>query len=211
MSTLRTSKLAGLAVALAIVGAPLVASSAYAAGSPPASPSISAIVSHNRALTVSWTESSTGSITYKATATAPHRKNHSCTTKALKCTISSLVNGVQYSVSVVASNASGKSAPSAPMTATVGVPGAPLSVHATAGKGQASVRWAPPAASGVSAITGYTATASDGTNTFTCSTTGARSCTITGLTKGTTYSITAVASNKYGSGPASKAVKVTSK
>jgi hypothetical protein len=38
-----------------------------------------------------------------------------------------------------------------------------------------------------------------------------RTCTIAGLTKGTTYTLSVVASNKYGSGPASNSVKVTSK
>ena len=94
----------------------------------------------------------------------------------------------------------------------VGIPTAPLSVHARAGKGQALVHWAPPIASGASRITGYTATAtstSDGP--FSCATTGARFCVLTGLTKGTVYTISVTATNKYGTGPASKATSVTAK
>src|SRR5947209_12342792 len=42
------------------------------------------------------------------------------------------------------------------------VPGAPTNVVATAGNGQASVGWSPPASTGGSPITGYTVTASPG-------------------------------------------------
>jgi len=198
----------GLGLVIALAAAPLFATASYAA-SAPATPSNVALTSGNRLLGVSWTETSTGMITYTATATAAGHSTHKCRTMRLHCNITSLVNGVTYNVSVVAANSSGKSAPSAPVSLTAGVPGPPLSVHATALKSSAFVKWAPPLASGVSAITGYTATANPGA--FTCTTKGARSCTITGLTKGTTYTITVTATNKYGTGPSSKGFKVTSK
>ncbi len=198
-----------VAFAVAAVGLPLSTMAAYAAGSPPASPANLALASGNRQLVASWTESSTGIITYTATAKATGHPTRKCVSKRLHCTIVSLINGVSYDVTVVAANASGKSAASSDVVGIPGVPSRPLSVHATAKKGGiADVMWAPPIASGASAITGYTATATGGNF---CSTTGARTCNITGLTPGSKYSITVVATNKYGSSNPSKAYSITAK
>ncbi len=103
---------------------------------------------------------------------------------------------------------SGDSRFSATLTATTegptfNVPGAPGSVTATAGDGQAVVSWTAPASDGGSPITGYTVTASPGGRT--CQTTGALSCTVTGLTNGTEYTFTVKAANAVGTGPASAA------
>jgi hypothetical protein len=67
------------------------------------------------------------------------------------------------------------------------------------------VSWTVPAWNGGSAVTGYTASATDGTNTFTCTASGAAAtgCTITGLAAGTTYTVTVTAANAVGTGPAS--------
>ena len=88
-----------------------------------------------------------------------------------------------------------------------GLPGAPTGLTATAADGQATVSWSAPASSGASAISGYTATASPAGAT--CTTTSATSCTITGLTDGTTESISVTARNTQGTGPASSAVTAT--
>lgn len=201
----------GAAIALAAVPAFTAVSSASVrpAIAAPSSPTITAIASGNRALGVTWTETSTGSITYKATATASGKATRSCTTKRLSCSIAALVNGVVYTVAVTAKNTGGTSAPSTASSAIVGVPGPPLSVHATAGTASANVSWAPPKASGVTHVTGYMATATGG---FSCSTTGtspARHCVIPGLTTGTKYTITVTATNAYGTGNPSKAATVT--
>lgn len=80
------------------------------------------------------------------------------------------------------------------------VPGAPTSVSANPGNAQATVSFTAPASTGGIAITSYTVTSSPGG--FTAS--GASSpITVTGLTNGTTYTFTVVATNVVGSGPAS--------
>jgi Fibronectin type III domain len=202
----------GAAIALAAV--PMFASVSSASVRPaiaaPASPAAVALSSGNRSLGASWTESSTGSITFKATATAAGKATRSCITKALHCNIVGLINGVVYDVSVTARNSGGTSAPSTAVSDIVGVPGAPLSVHATAGTASAKIAWAPPRASGVSHVTSYMATANPGG--FSCSTSGAtpaRTCVISGLTSGTKYSVTVTATNAYGTGAPSKTATVT--
>src|SRR5205823_3891635 len=77
-------------------------------------------------------------------------------------------------------------------------PGVPTGVSAGAGDAQATVSWTAPAADGGSPITSYTVTSSGG-QTATVTTTSA---TVTGLTNGTTYTFTVVATNAVGTGPA---------
>jgi hypothetical protein len=69
-------------------------------------------------------------------------------------------------------------------------PGAPTGVTATAGNAQATVSWTAPSYLGSGPLTGYTATAEP--SGATCTTTST-SCTITGLTNGTSYTVTVVA------------------
>ena len=82
------------------------------------------------------------------------------------------------------------------------VPNAPTIGTATAGAGSASVTFTAPSNVGGSAITSYTVISSPGSITGT----GASSpITVSGLTNGTAYTLTVVATNAYGSGPASAA------
>lgn len=83
------------------------------------------------------------------------------------------------------------------------VPGAPTEVTATAGDRSASVQWLAPANTGGSAITGYEVTSSPGGRT--CATSGALSCTVSGLTNGQQYTFTVKAENGLGLSLASSA------
>jgi hypothetical protein len=75
---------------------------------------------------------------------------------------------------------------------------------ATAGAGQATITWTAPSFNGGAAITGYRVT-TVGNPSKTCTTIGATTCIVTGLTKGVSYTFTVVAINEAGSSAASAA------
>ena len=79
-------------------------------------------------------------------------------------------------------------------------PSAPTGVKATAGNGSAAVSWTAATANG-SPVTRYTVTSSPGGKT--CTTTGAVSCTVAGLSNGTAYTFTVTATNAVGTSPPS--------
>ncbi len=85
----------------------------------------------------------------------------------------------------------------APTTA----PSAPTSVSGTRGNEQVDITWLAPTNNGGSAITSYSVTAS-GIGSFGC-TSATTSCTVTGLTNGTSYTFTVTAANGIGSSVAS--------
>jgi hypothetical protein len=94
----------------------------------------------------------------------------------------------------------------ATVTAPATAPGVPQQVAATRGDGQATLTWAPPEDDGGSAVLDYRVWVGDaveplevdGTETV-----------VTGLTNGTTYSVTVAAANAVGVGAASEPVTVT--
>jgi serine protease len=75
-------------------------------------------------------------------------------------------------------------------------PQPPLNLTATPGDTKATISWNAPTNTGGSPITGYSATASPGGKS--CTTTTATTCTISGLTNRTTYSVSVTASNAVG-------------
>jgi len=83
------------------------------------------------------------------------------------------------------------------------VAGPPTAVSATPGDTTATISWTAPTSLGTGTLTGYKATATAASNTFTCTTTSAVTCVITGLTDGTTYSVTVVTLTTVGSSPPS--------
>jgi SpoIID/LytB domain protein len=93
-------------------------------------------------------------------------------------------------------------------TVVVTAPAAPGSVTATAGDGQATVKWTTPSSDGGSGISGYRITASPSITPVTTSA-GSRSAVITGLTNGTSYTFSVAAINASGTGAAKAASPVT--
>ena len=125
-------------------------------------------------------------------------------------TVTGLTNGTSYTFRVVATNSIGNSTPSSASSAVTPsptVPGAPTSVSALGGNTQATVSFTAPVNNGGSAITGYTVTSSPGGFTATGS---SSPLTVTGLTNGTSYTFTVVATNIVGnSAPSSASSAVT--
>ncbi|WP_386065829.1 fibronectin type III domain-containing protein [Tahibacter sp. UC22_41] len=124
--------------------------------------------------------------------------------------VTGLANGTPVTCTVKATNAVGTgaaSAASSPVTPAA-VPGAPqlASAVGTADGSGAVLTFTAPADNGGSAITGYVASCTPGTHT----TNGAASpLTVTGLTPGTAYTCTVVATNKLGAGSVSNVLSVT--
>jgi outer membrane protein OmpA-like peptidoglycan-associated protein len=90
---------------------------------------------------------------------------------------------VQQSVTVVAA-------------ALIRVPTAPSNVTATSRAGGVAVSWSAPSSDGGAAIMQYLVTVEPGGAT--CSTSGDTSCVVTGLSPGTTYTVSVVAINRIG-------------
>ena len=119
-------------------------------------------------------------------------------------TVTGLTNGTAYTFTVTATNSVGTgsvSAVSNSVTPAV-MPGAPTIGIATAGNAQAVVTFSAPSFNGGSAITGYTVTSNPGGLTGTGV---ATPITVTGLTNGTAYTFTVVATNSVGNSTASSA------
>ncbi|HET7489537.1 MAG TPA: FG-GAP-like repeat-containing protein [Acidimicrobiales bacterium] len=118
-------------------------------------------------------------------------------------TFTGLTDGVPYTFTVTATNATGTGLASAPVTfVPAAAPSAPQNVTATAGDTEAAVRWDPPADDGGAPVREYVVTiyaAGKFVGLVPAAATD-RSATATGLTNGTAYTFTVTARNLAGAG-----------
>ncbi len=103
-----------------------------------------------------------------------------------------------FNFTVTVNDASGCSGSQAySITVVPDVPSAPQNVTATAGNAQAEVSWQLPVSDGGDTISGYSVAAVQDP-TKTCTPTSGLTCTVTGLTNGTSYTFAVVANNSQG-------------
>lgn len=125
-------------------------------------------------------------------------------------TLTGLINGTSYYFSVIASNNYTSSEPATSVVGStgvngsitnigiIGVPSSPTSVTSVAGNQQGTILWRPPANTGGVPISSYTVTSSPGNVVGVVS--GTTTTTqLTGLTNGTSYYFSVMASNTYAS------------
>ncbi len=187
-------------------GAASLASAAVVPKGAPAAPTNVRATRGDTTVTVAWDAAADNGDAVTGYAVTADPDGATCaTTGALSCTVTGLVNGIPYTFTVTATNglgtgpASGAVGPMTPAT----VPQAPTGVAASAGASSVGVTWTAPADNGGTAVTGYAATANPGGAH--CTTTGALSCVVLGLTNGAAYTFTVTATNAVGTGPSSAA------
>ena len=180
----------------------------------PGSPTGVSAVKGDTQATVSWTAPSSNggsAITGYTVTSSVGSKTCTWTSGPLSCTVTTLTNGTSYTFTVVASNVNGNSTVSSPSTSVTPstIPGIPTAVGAVKGDGRALITWTAPSSNGGSVITSYTVTSTPESKTCTW-TTGSFSCIVNGLTNGSSYTFTVVATNVNGSSsPSSATAAVT--
>lgn len=117
--------------------------------------------------------------------------------------LAGLNDGTSYRVTVVAVNAAGRGSPvrSGPVMPKVTVPGVPTGVSAAPAGSGVTVGWQPPVSDGGAPLTGYVITVG-GSHRTVSAPARARSVSVTGLHKGSSYTFTVSAKNRIGSGVA---------
>jgi titin len=161
----------------------------------PSAPSNVSATSSASGVAVTWTAPASDGgavITGYVVSVGPGASTCS-TTGATQCVLTGLSPGTAYTISVVAENRLGSSA--AGVTTyeldSAAPPSAPRDVAAVAQDGDALVTWAAPTFTDGDHIIGYDVTVS-GSNAH-CATTGATTCTLSGLKDGATYTFSVVA------------------
>ena len=162
------------------------AASAAVTGTPIGSPSpVTSLVAatQKNALGVSWVQADGdgAGITYTATATPGGRTCSSTETAMTSCTITGLINGTQYTVSVVGTNAYGTGTATTATGLADGAPEVPVSSKSVTGSKSVTITW--PAVTSSIGVT-YVVTSSPGN--LICTTTET-SCVVDDLKNGVSY------------------------
>jgi len=160
------------------------------------------VVTGDRSLTATWDVSNPSASFASYLVSTSSGDGTACVTTQRSCVISDLTNGTQYSIRVQAFDQSGNLASdvTADPVTPVGLPGVATNVNAVASDSAATITFSPAPANG-GAVTYVVTGLPDGKKCTTTST----SCTISGLTNGTSYKFTIVASNSFGSSMSSEA------
>ena len=184
------------------------ASSTTTPATVPGVPTLVTANAGNQTATVLWSpplSNGGAGITGYVVTSAP--TGFTCAVVTTSCTFSGLANGTTYTFTVTATNrvgtGNGSSATATPAT----VPDAPTNVSATSNNdGSSTVTWLAPLTNGGAAVTSYTVSASPSVPVpASCVATTALSCTVIGLTNGTTYTFSVTATNRVGTGASSSA------
>ena len=177
----------------------------------PSSPTGVSAVAGNAQAVVSWalpTSNGGAAITsYRVTSSPSGFTATVLGATTATATVTGLTNGTSYTFTVVAINSVGDSSASLASTAVTPrtTPSSPTSISAVPGDREASVSWTLPTSNGGAAIISYRVTSSPGGLTATVSGATTATATVTGLTNGTSYTFTVVATNSAGNSSASLA------
>ena len=173
----------------------------------PTAPAISSIVSGAQKLTITYGAYSSANDGGSAISKVEYSLDDGVTwadsgTLSNPFVVSGLVNGQSYSVKLRAINAIGVSSASlATVAIPAAIPAAPQIARVSSAEQSVTVTWDAPSSDGGSVITSYKASAysasSGGASVQSCST-ATLTCSITGLTNGSSYYISVTATNAIG-------------
>ena len=202
-SNARRKAVLALSLVSVVTVATFVAATPAGAAVTPQSPQSVLATPGNGTGVVTWkSPGSNGgySITSFVATAEPGSKSCKTTGGTHRCVIAGLANGKSYRFAVKAGNEKGYGPAATTSAIVIGAPTRAVGVSGVPENSKVKVTWIAPANNG-SAITKYRVVSTPGSKV--CTSTGAATCTVTGLTNGLDYQFSVTATNARGSGPAS--------